>query len=66
MKSYESMKVYQLKDIIRQYAESHATFETKYKSKNKTDLLKIITDNKIDKNLYDIPYFNPQSKQKHK
>ena len=35
-------KVYQLKDIIRQYAESHATFETKYKSKNKTDLLKII------------------------
>ena len=41
-------------------------FETKYKSKNKTDLLKIIKDNKIDKHLYDIPYFNPQSKQKHK
>jgi len=58
MKSLESLKVYQLKDILKQYTETHTTFNIKYKSKNKKELIKIIKDNKINKNLYDIPYFN--------
>ena len=57
MTALASLTVYQLKDILRQYAESHPTFKTKYKSKNKKDLIKIIKDNKINKNLYDVPYF---------
>ena len=63
MRTYlESMRVYQLKDTIRQYAETHANFKTKYKSKNKSELIKIIKDHKINKNLYDVPYFNPHKK----
>jgi hypothetical protein len=61
MKSLERLTVYQLKDIIRQYAETHPIFKIKYKSKNKTELIKIIKDNKINKNKYDIPYFNPKT-----
>ena len=60
MKSLESLTVYQLKAIFRQYSETHTTFRTKYKSKNKKDLIKIIKDNKVNKNLYDVPYFNPK------
>ena len=60
MKALESLTVYQLKDILRQYTETHTTFRTKYKSKNKKDLIEIIKDNKVNKNLYDVPYFNPK------
>ena len=60
MKALESLTVYQLKDILRQYTDTHPTFRTKYKSKNKKDLIKIIKDNKINKNLYDVPYFSPK------
>ncbi len=62
MIALETLKVYQLKDIIRQYAEYHTTFKTKYKSKNKKELIKIIKDHKINKNLYNVPYFNTKLK----
>ena len=62
MTALASLTVYQLKDMLRQHAETHTTFKTKYKTKNKKDLIKIIKDNKINKNLYDVPYFNPRSK----
>ena len=31
-----------------------------YVLENKKDVIKIIKDNKVNKNLYDVPYFNPK------
>ena len=52
-------KAYQLKDIIRQYVEKTEKKIT-YKSKNKTDMIKLIKANDIKISEYDIIQHNPR------
>jgi hypothetical protein len=55
MDNYNSLKVYQIKDIIEQYNQQNETNKVKvYKSKPKTFLLEILRKLKIDLSKYDI------------
>jgi hypothetical protein len=58
-----NLKVYQLKDIIRQYLEKNINEKIIYKSKGKKDLLDIIKNNKINIELFEIPTKTIEKKQ---
>jgi len=57
----EPLKVYQLKDIIRQYLEA-TNKKIIYKSKRKQELIDIINKEKIKIYDYDIPKYDPKPK----
>jgi 16S rRNA G1207 methylase RsmC len=50
----ETLRVFQLKDILRQYLEANPEPVFRYKTKSKTELLILMKDLKIDPNQYDI------------
>jgi predicted RNA methylase len=49
---YPDLVVYQIKDIIQQYLDSHPDISIKFKSKKRAELTKILDDWKIDPNDY--------------
>lgn len=59
----DEYKVYQLKDLIRQYLEKHKK-EVPYKSKNKTDLIALIKKLKIKLSNYKLPDKDPAPKKR--
>ena len=54
----EILKAYQLKDIVRQYLDTHEK-KIAYKSKKKSDIIQLIKNNKIDIEKFEIIKTNP-------